>query len=148
MIITLKIKKLNPEAILPKKAHKTDTCWDMCACLNTDIIEIPPHKTVIIHTGLAFEIPKGYWCPIYGRSGKSSKEGCRLAQGTAVIDEEYRGEVLIPLHNDTNTSQYVKNKERICQFGIEKRIYAKIEEVEELSETERNDGGLGSSGKF
>lgn len=147
-MITLKIKKLNKNAIIPTKAHKTDTCWDIYACLNEDFIEIPPHETVKIPTGFATEIPAGYWCPIYGRSGKSTKEGCRLAQGTAVIDEPYRGEWFIPLHNDTNKTQYVKNEERICQFSIEKRIDCEIKVVDILSETDRGTTGFGDSGKF
>ena len=146
-MVDLKIKKVRKEAKFPTKAHEDDACFDLYAVLEKDKIEINPHKTVLIPTGIATAIPKGYWAPIYARSGVATKRGLRLAQGTAVIDNNYRGEWLIPLHNDFDVPQFVENGERICQFHLQKMYETNLIEVEDLDETDRGNTGFGDSGK-
>ena len=152
--MNLKIKKLYKSSILPVKANEDDACFDIYADLicdnefNDDVVVIPPHKTVLIHTGFATEIPKGYWAPIFARSGLATKRFLRPSQGVAVIDAGYRGEWLVPLHNDSDVPQSVKHGERIAQFMISECIPVCLVETEEFSESTRGTGGFGFSGKF
>lgn len=156
--LNLNVKKLTDTAQLPKKAHPTDACFDIYADLMSDptyghsdneeasICYIRPHETKMIRTGLACEIPHGYWMAIFARSGLASKQGLRPAQGVPVIDEPYRGEIMIPLHNDSEETRTIHHGDRICQFTLLPYFNTNIIEVDELSKTERGDGGFGSSG--
>lgn len=150
----LKIKKLYKSATLPMKANEDDACFDIFADLicdnefNDDVVVIPPHRTVLIHTGFATEIPKGYWAPIFARSGLSLKRFLRPSQGVAVIDAGYRGEWLVPLHNDSDVPQSVKHGERIAQFMISEVLPVNIIETDDFSESTRGMGGFGSTGKY
>ncbi len=150
-MLNLKIKKLSETATLPSKAHPEDACFDIYADINLNypangIETIPPHTTVKIHTGFATEIPSGYWGAIFARSGVATKRGLRPAQGVPVIDENYRGEWIIPLHNDADEAQVVRHGERIAQFTLLPYPEINLIEVDNLSETERGDGGFGSTG--
>ena len=89
---------------------------------------IPPHKTVMVGTGLAMEIPEGYFGAIFARSGLASKQGLRPANCVGVVDSDYRGE-------------------RSAQMGVMPYLSVEFEEVEELNETERGEGGFGSTGR-
>lgn len=156
--LDLKVKHLTGTAKLPCKAHKTDACFDIYADLMSDpkyghpdyekdsFCCIGPHETKMIRTGLAFEIPHGYWMAIFARSGLASKQGLRPAQGVPVVDEPYRGEVMIPIHNDSEEMRVIHHGDRICQFTLLPYFNTNLIEVDELSETDRGEGGFGSSG--
>lgn len=157
-MLNLNIKTLTETAQLPKKSHPTDACFDIYADLMSDpkyghptneeasVCYIKPHETKMIRTGLACEIPHGYWMAIFARSGLASKQGLRPVQGVPVIDEPYRGEIMIPLHNDSEETRIVHHGDRICQFTLLPYFDTSITKVDELSETERGEGGFGSSG--
>ena len=110
-------------------------------------IMIAPHSTVKIHTGLAMEIPEGYFGAIMPRSGLATKEGLRLANCIGVIDSDYRGEIIVAIHNDTNDVKFIKHGDRIAQLSLIKHEEIEFVEVDSLSETERGSGGFGSTGK-
>lgn len=148
--LILKMLMLSDTMKIPTQAHSTDACFDIYSDLKDEnkTIEIQPFEYALIPTGFATEIPEGYWCPIYARSGLSTKEGLRLCQGTAVIDEDYRGEWFIPLYNQSKEVRTVKHNEKICQFHLQKKYPTEIKIVDELGETERGSGGFNSTGKF
>lgn len=108
---------------------------------------IPPHKAVMLGTGLAMEIPEGYFGAIFARSGLASKQGLRPANCVGVVDSDYRGEFMIALHNDTDEERVIAGKERIAQMVVMPYLSVEFEEVEELNETERGEGGFGSTGR-
>lgn len=145
-MLELKLKRLTDTAIIPTKAHEMDACFDIYADINEDIT-INPHETVKVHTGFATNIPHGYWGAIFARSGLASKQGLRPAQGVPVIDEPYTGEWLIPLHNDGEKTQTIHYGDRIAQFMLLPWYVTNIVEVDELTQTDRGEGGFGSTGK-
>lgn len=149
-MLELKIKRLSETATLPKKAHPTDACFDIYAdalSFRSDgEITIRPHETVKIPTGIATNIPHGYWGAVFARSGLATKQGLRPAQGVPVIDEPYTGEWLIPLHNDTDEDKIVHHGDRIAQFMLLPWYETAITEVDELEATDRGSKGFGSSG--
>ena len=108
---------------------------------------IPPHKTVLIHTGIAMEIPEGYAGLIYARSGIASKRGLAPANKVGVVDADYRGEVMVALHNHSDVEAEVADGERIAQLVIAPFLKADFCECDTLCETERGEGGFGSTGK-
>lgn len=154
--LDLKIQRLTDTATLPKKAHPTDACFDIYADIPNEEFEfnghcfkgvrIKPHQTAMIHTGFATEIPHGFWGAIFARSGLASKQGLLPAQGVPVIDEPYRGEWLIPLHNSSNETRIIHHGDRICQFMLLPYFDTTLTEVDTLSSTDRGEGGFGSSG--
>lgn len=153
-MIDVKIKPLYNDAILPKKAHSDDACFDIYSYIPVCNVNFPaptlviePHQTLLIQTGFATEIPEGYCALIFARSGLASKRGLRPAQGVPVVDAGYRGEWLIPLHNESNESQIVESGERIAQFMIVPVLDTNLIQVFELNNSERGNGGFGSSGK-
>lgn len=146
-ILELKLKRLTDTAIIPTKAHLTDACFDLYADNgSTTTITIRPHETVKVHTGIATNIPHGYWGAVFARSGLATKEGLRPANCVAVIDEPYTGEWLIPLHNDTNKDKIVRHGDRIAQFMLLPYYSINLTEVDELDKTDRGANGFGSSG--
>lgn len=168
--LNLKIQRLTDTAKLPQKSHPTDACFDIYADIPNEEynynqeshdpvrgfsfdetkvekgLPIFPHETVLIPTGFATEIPHGFWGAIFARSGLASKQGLRPAQGVPVIDEPYRGQWFIPLHNDGNEVQIIHHGDRICQFMLLPYFDTTLTEVDNLSETDRGEGGFGSSG--
>lgn len=146
-MIDVKIKPLYDNVVLPKKAHEDDACFDIYAYIPDGSVWIPPHTTVMIHTGISTEIPEGYCALIYARSGLASKQNLRPAQGVPVIDAGYRGEWMIPLHNDSDQMRGVVDKERIAQFMIVPVLQTNLIPVENLSDSDRGEGGFGSSGR-
>lgn len=154
--LNLKIQRLTKTAKLPQKSHPTDACFDIYADIpDADFeingkyfngIQIHPHQTVLIPTGFATEIPHGFWGAIFARSGLASKQGLRPAQGVPVIDEPYRGQWMIPLHNDSEETHIIHHGDRICQFMLLPYFDTILTEVDNLSETDRGEGGFGSSG--
>ena len=146
--IDLRIKRVSSTCTLPTKAHEDDACFDIYADLNCDEITINPHETVMIGTGFATQIPKGWWAPIFARSGLSWKKGLRPVQGVPVIDAGYRGEWKVALHNDLNFSQTIRNQERIAQFTLLEYPKINLIPVDDFEdETDRGEGGFGSSGE-
>lgn len=144
--ILLRVKRVSPTAVLPKQQTAGAAGIDLCADLSEDVV-INPHETVMISSGLAFEIPAGYFGAIYARSGLSTKRGLRPANCVGVIDSDYRGPVGLPLHNDTDEVRVVQPGDRVAQMVIQEAFGVILEEVEELSETKRGSGGFGSTGR-
>ena len=142
----VRIKKLNDLAKIPTRGSKFSAGYDLYAATNYDI-QIPPHSTVKIGTGLAMDLPYGYFGAIFARSGIASKQGLRPANCVGVIDSDYRGPVKVALHNDSNEVQIVVQGERIAQLVLMGYLATDFEEVESLEETERGTGGFGSTGK-
>ena len=142
----IKVKKLRDGAKLPVLGSKNAAGADLHACLEYDIASVSCHSTMKIPTGLALEIPEGYFGAVFARSGLATKNGLRPSNCVGVIDSDYRGEVMVALHNDTDLNQVIENGERIAQLVILPCAGAEYREVSELSETERGDGGFGSSG--
>lgn len=111
----VKIKKLRENAIIPTRGSKEAAGYDLCACCD-DIVIIEPHKTVKIETGLAIQPPKGYFGAVFARSGLSVNAGLRLANGVGVCDQDYNGEYIVALHNDSDDIQRINPHERIAQL--------------------------------
>ena len=161
-MIQIKMKRLAETAMLPRKAHTSDACFDLYAHIpdaiyhewngGTEVktangIKIRPGETIMVGTGVAAELPVGYYAVIYARSGLASKQGLRPANCTGVIDSSYRGEWIVALHNDSAETRIVHNGDRIAQFAVLPVLDSAIEEVDCLSETDRGTGGFGSTGK-
>ena len=140
----LNIKKLTEKAIVPTYGTEFSAGADLYN-LDTPVV-IEPHQTTLIHTGIAVEIPEGYCGLIFARSGLATKRGLAPANKVGVIDCDYRGEVMVALHNHTDIPQTVANGERIAQLVITPYVVADFEETDELSETVRGEGGFGSTG--
>ena len=145
-MVSIQVKKLRPTAILPTYGSEKAAGADLYACLD-ETVEIQPGKTVFIPTGLAMQIPDGYAGLIYARSGLASKAGLAPANKVGVVDADYRGEVMVALHNHSTEVRYVECGDRIAQLVIAPVYQADFCEVDELSETARGDGGFGSTGK-
>lgn len=156
--INVKIKRLSETAQLPTKAHAFDAAFDLYGDIQDTFkpfgstedvkgIKVMPGQTVKISSGVAMEIPNGYWGAIYARSGLATKQGLRPANCTSVIDAPYRGPIIVPIHNDSNEVQIIHHGDRIAQFMLAPVIETSFEEVNELSDSDRGEGGFGSSGK-
>lgn len=144
--LKIKVKKLHSTATLPTRGSEFAAGYDLYAT-GIKTITIPPHKTVKIGTGLAFELPHGYFGAIFARSGLATKQGLRPANCVGVCDEDYRGEYIVPIHNDTDEEQYICAGERIGQLILMRYNPMIFEFVDELTDTNRGKGGFGSSGK-
>lgn len=163
--IKVKIKRLSDTAITPTYGSEKAAGLDLYANLGytekyieeskgkielhrfRKMIEIPPHTNKMIGCGFAFQLPEGYCTKLLARSGLSSKHSLRPANCTGLLDEDYRGEYMVALHNDSNETKYINHGDRICQITFEEYHQAELEEVDELDETKRGDGGFGSTGK-
>ena len=141
----VKIKKLNSKAMLPTYGSEYSAGADLYACME-ETVTIQPGETVLIKTGLAMAIPEGYAGLIYARSGLATKKGLAPANKVGVVDADYRGEVMVPLHNDSRVAVEVEHGERIAQMVITPFLTAEYMLAEELDETERGEGGFGSTG--
>lgn len=144
---TISIKKLNPNAIIPTYGTEFSAGADLYACTDTSI-SIQPKETILIHTGLALEIPAGYAGLIYARSGLATKKGLAPANKVGVIDSDYRGELLVPLYNHSNQTQEIAPNERIAQIIFTPYLKGIFKETNSLESTQRENGGFGSTGKF
>ena len=143
----IKIKKLREEAIIPTSGSAYAAGYDLYACLPEGDMEIAPHTTAKVGTGLAMAVPEGYFGAIFARSGLATKEGLRPANCVGVCDSDYRGEYIIALHNDSDISRTVSHGERIAQLVIMPYLAIEFEQCDALPETERGAGGFGSTGK-
>ena len=145
MVQEVKVKRVNDLAILPTQGSSEAAGWDLYAAIEADI-EIPPHSTVKIPTGLIFELPQYTFGAIFARSGVATKLGLRPANCVGVCDSDYRGEYIVAMHNDTNQPQVVPAGARIAQLVIMPYVPVTMVQTDVLSETERSDGGFGSTG--
>lgn len=146
----MKIKKLHPDAILPTQGSAAAAGYDL---YSVDTLCIEPGETRLIHTGFAIEIPNEFWGGIYARSGLATKKGLRPANCVGVIDSDYRGEIMVAIHNDSDSIQHIDAGDRIAQLVFHQQTSIIPNEkgdlwemVEDLSETDRASGGFGSTG--
>lgn len=140
------LKKLDEKAVIPAYGSNLAAGADLYACLE-EAVTIAPGETCIIKTGIAMEIPEGYAGLVYARSGLAAKKGLAPANKVGVIDADYRGELMVPLHNHTAVPAVVEPKERIAQLILTPYLMAEYVEVEELDATARGEGGFGSTGR-
>ena len=143
----LKVKKLDENAKLPSYGSEYAAAADLFCLTDDDEILIAPEMTVFIHTDIAMEIPEGYVGLIYARSGLGTKQGLAPANKVGVIDSDYRGEIIVALHNHSGEDRRIYNGDRIAQIIITPYVHADFEEVAELSDTTRGAGGFGSTGQ-
>lgn len=142
----LKIEKLPHNQILPEYKTEGAAGMDLCAAIS-EPLELKPLERTLIPTGLKIELEHGYEAQIRPRSGMSIKHGITLINCVGTIDEDYRGEVCVPVVNISNEAYTIQPQERIAQMIISKYEQAKIEVVIQLTETLRGEGGFGSTGK-
>ena len=142
---TIAVKKLDERAVLPTYGSEFSAGADLYALLDEELTFLP-HETKFVHTGLAVEIPEGYAGLVYARSGLAAKRGLAPANKVGVIDADYRGEVMVALHNHSTQPQTIQSGERIAQLVITPFLKAEYFESETLSETVRGTGGFGSTG--
>jgi dUTP pyrophosphatase len=153
----VKVNKIYPDARIPTYGTEKAACADVYAYIPADqadlydeqgnpIIFIHPHKTRMIGTGLRFAPADGWAILGYARSGLASKKGLAPANKVGVIDCDYRGEAMVPLHNHSDTTQEIVHGDRIAQFMFVPYYQAQFDVVDELDETKRGDKGFGSTG--
>ena len=145
MIFSMNIKKLNDKATVPTYGSACAAGADLYACEDNGVT-IAPGKTVLVHTGIAMAIPEGYVGLVYARSGLASKRGLAPANKVGVIDSDYRGEIMVALHNHGSEPQTVENGERIAQIVFTPYAAAIFTVTDELDDTARGTGGFGSTG--
>jgi dUTP pyrophosphatase len=141
----IRVKKLTDTAKLPTRGSSSAAGYDLYADIEVKTV-ISPHTTVMIPTGLSMEIPDGYFGAIFARSGLAVKEALRPANCVGVVDSDYRGEFMIALHNDGDKERIVEPYERIAQMVVIPYLQVDFEETDSLSDTERGEGGFGSTG--
>ena len=142
----VRVKKVSSTAVLPSRGSSSAAGYDLYADLPEEI-QIRPHETVTVDTGLQFELPEGYFAGIFARSGIAAREGLRPANCVGICDSDYRGNYMVALHNDSNEVRTVKVHEKIAQMIVMQYMMLEFEEAEELSTTARGEGGFGSTGK-
>ena len=170
----LKVKKISERAVLPSKKNDEDACFDLSILIDNDnppmkvdcgeftsladickftdhigrnCVSISPNESVVFHTGLKFETERGYNMKVHVRSSTGIKKNLILSNATGVVDTAtYRGEVLVGLTNIGDKEVEVCDLERVAQFEIVKTLDVELVETEALSETERGEGGFGSTG--
>lgn len=141
----MKIKKLSTTAKIPTRASQHAAGYDFYADINESVV-IAPQQTTLIPTGIAMAIPENSFLAIYARSGLAVKNGIRPANCTGIIDSDYRGEIMVALHNDNKNEFIVEPHMRIAQGIFQKYQTFDFEIVDQLSETKRGSGGFGSTG--
>lgn len=141
----MKFKKLRPDAKCPVYSSLDAAGADLYACID-EKLTIEPGQTVMIPTGIAVAIPRGYVGLIFARSGLGIKRGLAPANKVGVIDADYRGEIMVALHNHSGEAQTIDVSERIAQMAIVPFQQVTYEETDELDDTERGTGGFGSTG--
>lgn len=145
MKFNVNIKKLNEKAQIPTYGSENAAGADLYACLE-EAVTIKPGETVLVHTGIAMELPLDTVGLIYARSGLASKKDLAPANKVGVVDCDYRGEIMVALHNHGVVERTVENGERIAQMVIAPYYTASFIEADELSDTVRGAGGFGSTG--
>lgn len=142
----IKIKKLNKNAVIPTKGSNGAAGYDLYALTSKMMQIISPGSTVKISTGISLEIPDGYFGAVFARSSLATKRGLRLANSVGVIDSDYRGELIVALHNDSDDNVVIKQGDRIAQLVIIPYQSINFIETVLLEDTERGSGGFGSTG--
>lgn len=140
---TVRFKKLSPNAVIPRYQTDGAAGLDLVACGS---MLLDSKSVIVVPTGLAIELPPGYEAQVRSRSGLSAK-GIVVGNSPGTIDEDYRGEIKVILHNHRGSSYEISEGDRIAQLVITRVAQAEVVEAVELSETERGAGGLGSTGK-
>ena len=141
----ISMKKLHIDAITPTRGSDQAAGYDLYARLDYPV-EVAPHKTVKVGTGLSFALPNGTFGAVFARSGLATKQGLRPANAVGVCDSDYRGEYIVALHNDSDETRVVNPGDRIAQLVVMPYIPVAFNEVDELDETSRGAGGFGSTG--
>ena len=141
----ISIKKLSSTAIIPKRGSEYAAGYDLCADIAA-FVEILPHTTVKISTGLAISVPHGYFGGIFARSGLATKSGLRPSNCVGCVDSDYTGEIIVALHNDLEVPQIIQPNDRIAQLVIIPFLTVEFEETDCLEQTQRGDNGFGSTG--
>ena len=141
----VRLKKLDERATMPTYGSEFSAGADLYACIDTELV-IEPGETKFVKTGLAMELPCGYVALIYARSGLACKRGLAPANKVGVIDSDYRGEIMVALHNHSSAPQTVALGERIAQIVFAPFYAANFNLVDELDDTARGAGGFGSTG--
>lgn len=144
--MSVRVKKLFKSAHIPEKGSQHAAGFDLYACIE-DTQKIKPGETEKIGTGIAIEIPDGYFGAVFARSGLATKQGLRPANCVGVIDSDFRGEIIVAVHNDSNIVRVISPGDRIAQLVIIPYLVAELEETKDLQETTRGDAGFGSTGK-
>lgn len=148
-MIQVNVKRLSNTAILPTYGSEKAAGMDLYAdtkSLGADKLYIGPGDCLKIPIGFAFELPKGYCSLILARSGLSTKKGLRPANCVGLCDEDYRGNYIIPLYNDSHEDQVIEHGDRIAQLMFVPYIQTTLVEVDTISQTDRGEGGFGSTG--
>ncbi len=156
---TVLVNKIYEDARLPFYGSEDAACADVYAYITEDeadainfnhkpYIFIQPHETRLIHTGLRMDPAEGWFIRVYARSGIASKRGLAPANKTGIIDNDYRGEMMIALHNHSDMGQIVSHGERIAQIEVTPYWQADFIQSKDLSDTERGNGGFGHSGVY
>lgn len=145
MNANINIKKLNPNAVIPKYGTEFSAGADLSACLDS-AVTIQPGDTAFIGTGLSIAIPEGFAGLVFARSGLSCKQGLAPANKVGVIDADYRGEIMVALFNHSKEPKTVEHGDRIAQLVITPFLSAAFTETDELDDTVRGTGGFGSTG--
>lgn len=143
-VVKVIVKKLREDAHLPRYGSEFAAGADL---YSAETAEIAAGETAFLHTGIAVELPHGTVGLVYARSGLACKQDLAPANKVGVIDSDYRGEVMVALHNHGKTSRIVNAGDRIAQLVVAPYYTVDFEEADELSETERGEGGFGSTGK-
>ena len=144
--LTVNIKKLSPDAIIPSFGSEQAAGADLYACINEPIV-IPSGACKVIPTGIAMEIPAGFAGFVHARSGLATKRGLAPANKVGVIDSDYRGEIMVALFNHSPDDAEIAPGERIAQIVIMPVSPVEFCETDELDKTSRGSGGFGSTGK-
>ena len=145
---TVKIKKLNENAVIPQRATDGSAGADLYACI-TAPVTIAPGELAKIPTGIAIELSsKEYAAFLFARSGLGVKHGITLSNGVGVVDSDYRGEICVGLCNGSNEAYTIQPNERIAQMVIMPVVCAVFEESDTLGDTQRGEGGFGSTGRI
>lgn len=141
----INIKRLTNTAKIPTRQHVGDAGYDLYADIQ-EPVTIEPHTSEFIKTGIAIEIPDGYFGAIFARSGLATKQGLRPANCVGVCDSGYRGEYMVVLHNDSVVKKTINSGDGIAQLIVMPYLNVEFNEVDELSDTERGENGFGSTG--
>lgn len=146
MLLEVKIKKVKPNAKIPTWGSTYAAGADLYACLDSSVLTINAHETIMIPLGISTEFTPGYAAMLYARSGLAFEKDLAPANKVGVVDADYRGEWKIALHNHSNHIQYIEDGERIAQVIFHEIEHPEFVEVESLEDSERGTGGFGSTG--
>lgn len=144
--VNMNVKKLNNDSIVPTKGSEYAAGLDLYAYIESGAVDIPAGSTVKIGTGIAAEIPVGCFGGVFARSGLATKRGLRPSNCVGVVDSDYRGEVIVALHNGSDKCETIHHGDRIAQLIIMPYINVELHEADKLSGTDRGEGGFGSTG--